>query len=371
MSADRWRELLAQVESEEEVAVGDLEEAIRQADVAADVQAGFRLRSALIYTCQDRDRADLILTHYPWCTGHADCASDEERRLLLFRYRWAISQTREFPAIPRSQIEELIDDMSQRYAESGYSQRAVWVLKMHMGYHWRDHGLIEQAVGCYQAHPRDELADNEETEAVFAGHAMLEIAPREHARRLARLEIKSRAHRSPVKSSVLLPLLMLGEHELAREQHELGMQCATERWDFPDRSCHAVYRAMIREQESAEELLLRDLPAAVGSIEARRVVDYFANAAWVLSQANPAALLPLDRRRLQANTRQISPLHRAFPAGQGPSLDETLPQRLTRGALASWCRARSRWLAAQFDRHCRSNAYHTALDELDRLRPLS
>ena len=132
--------------------IDEVEAGIRRADVLAETRLGFDLRFSLIWMCLG-PRPDLILTHYPWCLAHLDVADDARRHRILFRYRWAISQAIDYPSIPRSRVEELVEDMSQRYCELGYLQRSGWVLRLLLGYRlWRDQTLVRTAIAECSMH---------------------------------------------------------------------------------------------------------------------------------------------------------------------------------------------------------------------------
>ena len=335
MNGPWWQPIVERAESEPDMPLEVLEQAISTADSQHDERAGYELRSALINSCQERGRPDLILTHFPWCLAFSHQLPPDERGDLLFRYRWAVSQAMDYPEIKRSRLEELIDDMADRYRREGYSPRGVWVLRVLMASHWCEPDLAAEAIREYPRCARDWLSDCLDTEASFAARAQLRFWPAEHAERICSLQISDPHHACQVKSALLLPLLKLGLEQLAEQQHQTSMRLSSRRRDeqaYVARGFSAVYLALSGRGEEAIELIERDLPTALHSIELSEVVDFLANAALVLGLAADRVLT----MRLDESLRQ----QRGIPAGP-----------LTAGIVASWCREQASNLCARYDQH--------------------
>ena len=341
----RWRELVEQALYADDVNLELLEMAIREADAAGEEEAAYLLRSAMITSCQGRGRPDLILAYFPWCLARVHQVSPDERDDLLFRYRWAISQTMDYPAVGRPRIEELIADMAQRYAQEGFSQRSVWVLRVLMARYWRDEALAREAIHTYWRFPRDELSDNVDTERKFVALTQLKFWPEKHATRVATMTIDNDIQRCQLKAAVLRPLLRLGQLELAHQQHLEGLRLARGQPLFVDRSFHAQYLAMLGNQREAEEMILSDLDAALRSIEVSEVVDFFFNAAWVLAYSAED--------------------HRARIPTEAPD-----PDAAPAVTLADWLRRRAAKLAIELDHQNNQGIVKKELLELLNTPPL-
>src|SRR5262245_23488817 len=88
-----------------------LEEAVRLADHAHDVDAGFEARLRLMEAALVCGSADVLLIAYSWCLAQAEREPDHFGLYqVLWRYRWAIVFLPVFPEISRVQIVNAVAD---------------------------------------------------------------------------------------------------------------------------------------------------------------------------------------------------------------------------------------------------------------------
>lgn len=103
-----------------------LEEAVRLADLHNDVQMGFESRSQLMEAAIFSGRIDLLMVAFAWCLAAYDRDPENFDEFdLLWKYKWVVHQTLEFPAITRARMEEMLADMERRFRAGGHSLHAV------------------------------------------------------------------------------------------------------------------------------------------------------------------------------------------------------------------------------------------------------
>jgi hypothetical protein len=103
-----------------------MEEAVRLADLHNDHELSYETRSQLMEAAIFSGRIDLLMVAFAWCLAAFDKDPDNfDEHDLLWKYKWVIHQTLEFPAITREKMEEMLADMERRSLAGGYSLHAV------------------------------------------------------------------------------------------------------------------------------------------------------------------------------------------------------------------------------------------------------
>src|SRR5262245_24107873 len=144
-----------------------LQEAVRLADHAQDVDAGFLARLRLMEAALVCGSADVLLIAYSWCLAQAEREPDHFGLYqVLWRYRWAIVYLPTFPEIPRSKMEDAIADMTGRYRSAGASLRPVHLLRWKVAMKLGDGTMAAEARRAWSRSRRDWLTDDEQTEIV-------------------------------------------------------------------------------------------------------------------------------------------------------------------------------------------------------------
>ncbi len=130
------------------------ERAIAVADAAGDLDAGFEARSAHLTACTFGGAADRAITSFAWCLARHDAEPDRFDD-MNWKYKWITAGLPEFAAVPRTRIDDAIEDMDRRFSFGGGGDVAVakirWVAARKMGDldtadHWRQQWLDRSKV---------------------------------------------------------------------------------------------------------------------------------------------------------------------------------------------------------------------------------
>ncbi|TMD89808.1 MAG: hypothetical protein E6I73_09885 [Chloroflexi bacterium] len=218
-------------------------EAVRVADLHQDVEAGFRARQALIQSANMGGDPNLALVAFAWCLGQHDANPDrfslEEGghfTNLLWMYKWIVERTSEHPGISRSKLADLIDDMSQRYRDRGFSLRPVRKLQLWSSMNMLDREKVPGAVADWLRHGRDSLSDCMACDVDWEAAAHLAMRDLPLARQAAAPLFENRMRCAEVPTLTygrfLLPLSQAGDNaEAERLAHQIPRRIGTNR-DF-------------------------------------------------------------------------------------------------------------------------------------------
>jgi hypothetical protein len=197
-----------------------LEEAVRLADTHQDDELGYQARRKLIWPAYDIGRYDILMIHFSWCLGHADRHPQQHQRDMLWAYRWVVNGMPGFPEIARDQIENTMEDMARRYAEAGYSLRPVHILRRTTYKALGDRIKAGEADAQILTCPRDDMADDRNTERAFRISYLTYAKDYKQAVYLAEPFLQDmvddRHFTAMVRSDVLQALARLGRVEEAR-----------------------------------------------------------------------------------------------------------------------------------------------------------
>lgn len=201
-----------------------LEEAVRIADSHGDIAEGFRIRQLLISASEFGGRPELTLVAFSWCLSEFD-RDPEAFNLhgLLWKYKWVVTTAVNFPQISRSKIDELLDDMEERFRQYGSTLNAVHHKRRSVAKSMGDREKAIKANQMFNRTARDELSDcaacvadsmieyyqflNKPAEAVKYGMKVLK----------GNLTCATVPHRT--YSNLLLPMIYCGRAEEAMDYH--------------------------------------------------------------------------------------------------------------------------------------------------------
>ena len=313
-----------------------IEEALKLADLRRDEDLGYRARTELIEAGTFAGFPEKVLVAFTWCL--ARCDRDPERFDefdLLWQYKWVALHLPNFPQIPRAKLEEVFQDMEQRYTRSGRNLRPVHKLRWIMH---RDMGEPEAALQAWRAArrlPRDYGADcpacernDEVAYHLFRGQPKQAIATA-----LPLLSgLESCASVPEVTfARVLRPLLSLGRREEAERYHRQGYpRVRGDRGFLSALGDHLAYAAITSDFPRAREVLSESLRMVLETSDKQEAFAFLCAAVvWADAElAAGSARVPLT-----------------LPA-QVPGRGE---EGYDLGALAPWLEARAAELAARFD----------------------
>lgn len=139
-----------------------LEQAIRVADAAGDIEQGFEARSELVEVASFSGYPKKALVAFSWQLGQYDKDPElfmDEMYDLLWSYKWILDNITSFPEISMQQIEDLLEDMKRRVKAEGYSDRLYHYYRFTLAVMTGDLDHAEDYLHKAEAEERDDLSD--------------------------------------------------------------------------------------------------------------------------------------------------------------------------------------------------------------------
>jgi tetratricopeptide (TPR) repeat protein len=164
MTTERVHELIARADSmpfgAAKTAV--VEEAVRYADAADDLELSFATRMELVNAYQYGAEPGKSFVPFSWCLSTYD--ADPKRfgghtHTLLWYFKYMISNLTGFPEIPLDRTYAILDDMERRWRAGGHSMHAVHRYREMIAAHVGDTETEIEQFRLWSAAPRDALSD--------------------------------------------------------------------------------------------------------------------------------------------------------------------------------------------------------------------
>jgi hypothetical protein len=317
--------------------VAVVEEAVRIADAHGDVALAYEARERLVNVATFSGAPEKVLVAFSWLLGQSD--RDPQRfpdSALLWSYKWAANDLKDFPQISREQAQSTFADMARRFERNGASQRPVHKLRCTYALlageleaaraHYRDwieakRDSLSDCVACDQDDQvRFLVAEGKDAEAIERAAPIL--AGR---MRCAEIPHHTLAH-------VLLPLLRLGRVDEAARHYLKGSRLVARNPDF-----------LRANASNLRFLALTDNFAQAKALFERKLT-------WALETHNLAARFEF----LLAARLLVGRLERTGPR------EWRLPRELAGRELVPWLDDELGSIAARFDER-NGNAHHRGL----------
>ncbi|KQO15773.1 hypothetical protein ASF12_27525 [Paenibacillus sp. Leaf72] len=204
-----------------------LEAAVRLADAEGDIENGFYARHQIVKTAGFHGFPLKAIIAFSWQLGQYDQNPEEyDGRSLLWRYKWIIGTISNFPEIPMSQIQELLEDLGKRYKEHGYSNRTYLYFRSRLAL---DHGKLDEAKDYLQQFMkafRDHMSDCIACEQHYIVMLYSRLGEDEQALKAAEPILSGNMKCAEVPHitlpELLLPMQRLNLHEEAKKAHTKG-----------------------------------------------------------------------------------------------------------------------------------------------------
>ena len=251
--------------------VAAVERAAAIADSHQDTALAFQVRKTLLGVCLGADYCELMLVTFAWCLAQSD--RDPEHfpaGFILWEFRWVVSSLCTFPQVTLAKIEEMKDDMAQRYQRVGASPRSYWLMCRKMAV---DMGSAEEAILADKAlrhAPVDWLADGDETERGF--EISYRLFRREYDKALRTAEpfvtrqLRSEHFEGQACGDVLLPMLRRGRAAEAMPYHRRGYKLRANQIRHLDSIAkHITFLALTENLPRAVRLFERHLREALAT----------------------------------------------------------------------------------------------------------
>lgn len=198
------------------------EEAVRQADLLGDEEAGYDTRMVLIETVNLSGQAEKMFAPFAWCQDYATRHPDEVSDYTLAWYhKWLLGAAQQFPQIPLSRIYELHASYAQYARRLGAGASSIPYLDMSLALHMGDKARAQRSFTVWEFAKDDRLSDCPACEANTRAEYRLFLQDdagcvREGQRILDKgLTCSHIPHLT--YSVMVMPLYRLGEHEKAAQ----------------------------------------------------------------------------------------------------------------------------------------------------------
>ncbi|MBP1905977.1 hypothetical protein J2Z32_002625 [Paenibacillus turicensis] len=214
-----------------------LEQAVRVADAAGDIEQGFEARSEIVEFGSFHGYPMKALVAFSWQLGQYDKNPELfDEYSLLWSYKWVLDRITSFADISRTQIDNLLADMKTRYLASGYSDRSYHYYKAHT---FTEFGELEAAQAEWdivKSMERDDMSDCLACEQNRLVEFMSKLGDDEGTIAAAEPILHGGMSCGEVPhvtiSKVLFPLLRLGRKEEADKLQRKGYKLIKGNRDF-------------------------------------------------------------------------------------------------------------------------------------------
>ncbi len=231
--------------------VAIFEEAVREADALGDLDAAWQLRDELVHSAIFSGFVEKAIVAFSWMLSRYDESPEEfdpEDSVydLMWKYKWIVENTFQFPQITRTQIEGMLADMQARYLSCGYSLRPVHYMQMTLAMRLGDLDQALELAKLWQREKRDSMADCKACECDHLAELHFRRGEDEPGLQVAapilagRLQCAEIPHKTLAK--ILVPLLRLQRLDDAQKYHAKGYRkVARDREFLPELAEHLLF----------------------------------------------------------------------------------------------------------------------------------
>ncbi|WP_042200877.1 hypothetical protein [Paenibacillus camerounensis] len=214
-----------------------LEQAVRVADAAGDLDQGFEARSEIVDTGSFHGYPMKALVAFSWQLGQYDKNPDRfDSFTLLWSYKWVLDRITSFADISRVQIENLLEDMKIRFAAEGYSSRSYHYYRAHIFAEFGELDNSQAEWDIVQTMDRDEMSDCPACEQNRLVEFLAKRGDDEGTLKAAEPILKGKMSCGEVPhvtiTKVLFPLLRLGRQQEADKLQKKGFRLVKGNRDF-------------------------------------------------------------------------------------------------------------------------------------------
>ncbi|WP_019913607.1 hypothetical protein [Paenibacillus sp. HW567] len=214
-----------------------LEQAVRVADAAGDLDQGYEARSEIVETGSFYGYPMKALVAFSWQLGQYDKNPDRfDYYSLLWSYKWVLDRITAFADISRVQIENLLEDMKTRFAAEGYNSRTYHYYRAHIFAELGELNVSQAEWDIVQAMDRDEMSDCPACEQHHLVEFLAKRGDDEAAVKAAEPILKGKMSCGEVPhvtiTKVLFPLLRLGRQKEADKLQKKGYKLVKGNRDF-------------------------------------------------------------------------------------------------------------------------------------------
>lgn len=328
-----------------------LEEVVRAADSAGDIESAVAARFELMHTAAFCGAIDHLLVAFTWCLAQFDRASDSvSERELLWSAKWVVDFLESLPSISRDRINSLTDDVEARFLNAGFSVRPITLLRFLAAAAAAD-PLAMDFRQKWLTQSRDSLADCAACEDGKVGEALFHLGRYEEG--LDELDAVLQQRRTCSSQPnlsygrVLLPLIRLGRLDEAETYHSVGYRkVAGNPLYLETVGQHLKYLVYRGDLEKGIRILERHVRIALAAVSATGRLEFYTASSWLLESVH---------RRSRTGKRKLR-LPQDFPVAA--SDDGYLL-----ADVRDWFESQGHDVAEQFDRRNGNDRYRQSLQE--------
>lgn len=251
--------------------VAAAEIAVAYAERTKDIPTIYKARDALMTASIFAGRPDLALVHYSWMLAAYDQQPEiASEFMVLWQYKWIVSQLPSFPQISREQIFASLADMERRYERMGFGRHALVRARRGIYSSLCDDRELKKAHRELMKTPRDFMSDC--PACVANGNVGHYLGQKQYdkafeiAETILRGEMRCASVPHSTFGSLLLPYLKRGRGVEAMELHHRGFKLIDKNPDFiDDVAKHLLFLALTGNFPTVVKLLDRFIPIAFAS----------------------------------------------------------------------------------------------------------
>lgn len=245
------------------------QEAVRQADLLGDEEAGFETRREYITAATFSGQTEKAMVAFAWCQDYAARQPELDWRKqysLTWMHKWMLNGALRFPQIPLSRIYELHDSYARAARHMDAGAASIPYLQMGLAMHLGDYAGAQRAFTVWQWAKKDMLSDCPACEAnrqvdyhTFMGD---DAAAVKQGRHIIESGMSCGEIPHATYGALLMPLLRLGETELAAEYAARGREMVIGKADFVSTQAEHLEYLTFTDPEAGLDWYARHLPWA-------------------------------------------------------------------------------------------------------------
>jgi tetratricopeptide (TPR) repeat protein len=267
-----------------------LERAARAADAADHQQLAVSCRVALIRSCYDLGRYDLMLAPFAWCTAAEKRGPEDfgrwESHTFDWCHKWIANGLRRDPRFSLAQLNAVVDQFAARYRQHGYSQQPVHGVRATLALHIGDDAAYREHLTKFLALDRGPMSDCEACVVEDQATHLIRLGRHAEAVALAEpvLEQDSSCSTQPqgILTALLPAFVALGDHERASNAHLVSCRLIKDDKLACYLNAHLEFCATSGHVARGVELMSAHLHRVHHSTSPAEAMDFAASAAMLL-----------------------------------------------------------------------------------------
>jgi tetratricopeptide (TPR) repeat protein len=269
-----------------------LERAARAADAADHQQLAVSCRVALIRSCYDLGRYDLMLAPFAWCTAAEKRGPEDfgrwESHTFDWCHKWIANGLRRDPRFSLAQLDAVVEQFANRYRRHGFSQQPVHGVRAMLALHVGDDEAYREHLTKFLALDRGPMSDCEACVVEDQATHLIRLGRHAEAVALAEPVLRQDTTCSTQPQGILTALLpafiALGDHDRASNAHLVACRLIKDDQLASYLNAHLEFCATSGHVARGVELLSGHLRRVHHSTSPAEAMDFAAAAALLLSR---------------------------------------------------------------------------------------